>query len=114
MERDAAFRQAGIDPSDPKQSYFVKGYDGELKAEDIKRAATEAGFLESPAPSPEQEYAMDAAQRIAAASAGAPPLVAASEQAMRSEMENALQTGGTEAVLAIARKYGAYPADDFR
>ncbi len=45
LERVDAFRTAGIDPDDTRQSYFVKGYDGEVDAESIRTAAMEAGFL---------------------------------------------------------------------
>jgi len=44
-ERSLAFSTAGIKLDDPKMKYFVNGYDGEVKAEDIRKAATEAGFL---------------------------------------------------------------------
>tara|TARA_R100000808_G_scaffold4752_2_gene15049 strand:+ start:12627 stop:13130 length:504 start_codon:yes stop_codon:yes gene_type:complete len=45
LQRTEAFRAAGIDPADTRQSYFVKGYDGEIDAESIRTAAEEAGFL---------------------------------------------------------------------
>lgn len=45
MRRVEAFRAAGIDPNDTRQAYFVKGYDGEVDAEAIRAAASEAGFL---------------------------------------------------------------------
>lgn len=48
LERRVAFIEAGIDMADPKTKYFVNGYDGEVKAEDIKKAAIEAGFLADP------------------------------------------------------------------
>ncbi len=45
LQRTEAFRSAGINPNDPRQSYFVKGYDGETDPESIRAAAVEAGFL---------------------------------------------------------------------
>lgn len=51
--RDAAFLRAGIDLDDPKQSYFVKGYDGDPDPETIRAAAVEAGFVEPPDPPPD-------------------------------------------------------------
>ena len=45
LQRTEAFRSAGINPNDPRQSYFVKGYDGEIDPEPIRAAAVEAGFL---------------------------------------------------------------------
>lgn len=48
LERELTFRTAGIDPTDARLKYFVKGYDGELSANAIKAAAVEAGFLADP------------------------------------------------------------------
>jgi hypothetical protein len=45
LQRAEAFRSAGIDPTDSRQSYFVKGYDGEIESEAIRTAAVEAGFI---------------------------------------------------------------------
>ena len=45
LQRTEAFRSAGINPNDPRQSYFVKGYDGEIDPEPIRAAAVEAGFI---------------------------------------------------------------------
>ncbi len=45
LKRTEAFRSAGINPNDPRQAYFVKGYDGEIDPEPIRAAAVEAGFL---------------------------------------------------------------------
>jgi hypothetical protein len=44
-QRELAFAKAKIDLADPKMSYFVKGYEGELDPEKIREAAREAGFL---------------------------------------------------------------------
>jgi hypothetical protein len=44
-ERKMAFMEAGINASDPKFKYFVKGYDGELSAEAIQQAALEAQLI---------------------------------------------------------------------
>jgi len=45
LERELAFRRAGIDPEDPKAKWLYKGYDGELTADAIKAAAADAGVL---------------------------------------------------------------------
>jgi len=47
FERENAFRDAGINPSDARAKYFVKAYDGELTAEAIKAEATAAGILQT-------------------------------------------------------------------
>jgi len=44
-ERKALFYEAGLDPNDPKAKYFVKGYDGEMTAEEIRAEAAEAGLI---------------------------------------------------------------------
>lgn len=67
LERDLAFRDAGLNPSaDPRLSYFVKGYDGEVSPEAIRQAATDAGFIGS-------DSGLDAHARLSSAAAGAPP-----------------------------------------
>lgn len=55
FERDNAFRDAGINPTDAKAKYFVKAYDGELTAEAIKAEALEAGLLQTEEQQKEQE-----------------------------------------------------------
>lgn len=111
MKRELAFAKAGIPLTDPKMNYFVKGYEGELEPEAIREAATEAGFL-APEVAP-QEQAQDAnaeavasiQQRVMAASAGA-TAEDISEAAAIARMESAMQEGGLEAMLDVARQYG--------
>jgi hypothetical protein len=67
LQREAAFAKAGIDPTDKRMDYFVKGYDGPTEADAIRAAATEAGFLTDTPPPPPPEPP----SRIAAASSGA-------------------------------------------
>lgn len=113
MERQQTFVEAGIDLKDPKMGYFIKGYDGDLTADAIKKAAMDAGFIEPPQPSGEQAAVMDSAQRIASAAAGAVPLGAVTEGTMRAEMEQAAASGGRDAIMAVARKYGAVSTEDY-
>lgn len=87
--------------------YFIKGYDGELDADAIRQAAVQAGFLQIQT-SPEQaqvQEAIAAEGRVMAASAGA---VAEdnSEAAALARLEAALNEGGVEAMLDVARQYG--------
>ena len=44
-ERKALFFEAGLDPTDPRAKYFVKGYDGEMTVDEIKAEASEAGLI---------------------------------------------------------------------
>lgn len=43
--KELTFVKAGIDVTDPKFKYFVKGYDGEFTPEAIKQAAEEAQLI---------------------------------------------------------------------
>ena len=76
-ERKLAFAEAGISLTDPKLSYFVKGYDGELTAEAIQAEAAKAGFLGEQKPNEQsQQLQADAAMlgRMADSEAhGGPP-----------------------------------------
>lgn len=67
--RELTFVKAGIDPTDTRVKYFVKGYDGELSADAIRSAAIEAGFL-SPDAQPERVAEQQAWQRTNQAAAG--------------------------------------------
>jgi hypothetical protein len=44
-QRELAFARAKIDVTDPKMSYFIKGYEGDLEPDKIRTAAQEAGFI---------------------------------------------------------------------
>lgn len=118
MKRELAFAKAGIALDDPKMRYFVKGYDGELEAEAIREAATEAGFIAVEQASQEQaldqnvQAAASAQQRVMAASAGA-TAEDISEEAALARMEAAMQEGGIEAMLDVARQYGIPTSSEY-
>lgn len=100
LKRRVAFAEAGL-PTAPWRTYFDKGYEGELTADAIKAAATEAGFLEALKP-PEQTTPEERAAhgRIADASAGAtssPPVDWAAEYAAAKTPEQ---------VMAIVQRQG--------
>ena len=105
MKRQMAFFQAGIPQDDPRMQYFIKGYEGELDADAIRTAATEAGFLQVEQEAPQVNPVAVAEQRVMAASAGA---IAEdnSEAAALAKLETALNEGGIEAMLDVARSYG--------
>jgi hypothetical protein len=108
MKRQMAFYQAGIPSDDPRMSYFIKGYDGELDADAIRAAAVEAGFLQMQAEQQATEEVPQQAvaeQRVMAASAGA-VMEDHSEAAALARLESALNEGGIEAMLDVARQYG--------
>lgn len=68
-ERSLAFAKAGIDLTDTKSNYFVKGYEGELDPEAIKAAAIKDGFLPAPDVAPDNSGDADALGRMAEAAA---------------------------------------------
>ena len=107
LKRELAFFKAGIDTDDPRMRYFVKGYDGELTAEAVRGAATEAGFLQQAPSGPDpQALAINSAQqRVMSASAGA-FIEDSSEEAAYSRLEAAMEDGGVNAMLEVARQYG--------
>lgn len=106
-KRELAFAKAGIDPDDPRMKYFVKGYDGELSAEAVRNAAVEAGFVSTPDQGQNLvvQQASQAQQRVMSAAAGA-VIEDASEEAAFARMAAAMEEGGTEAMLDVARQYG--------
>jgi hypothetical protein len=112
-KRESAFLRAGIDPDDTRLSYFTKGYDGDLKADAIKQAAIDAGFIQAPQATPEQQQAqvqqqeaLAAQQRIAGvgqAGPGATPDIGAQQ---RQALEDAYKAGGIEAMTAAMQAMG--------
>lgn len=71
MERKELFRDAGVNPSDAKFKYFVKGYDGEMTVEAIQKEAAEAGLITLEPENPKDE--VEGHQKIDDAGAGAAP-----------------------------------------
>lgn len=117
MRRELAFAKAGIPLDDPKMNYFVKGYDGELEVEAIREAASSAGFIQvaqeqDVSESPELQQTAQAQRRVMAASAGATS-EDISEEAAIGRMELAMQEGGIEAMLDVARQYGIPTSVDY-
>lgn len=105
-KRELAFVRAGVPLDDPKMTYFVKGYDGELEPDAIRTAAVEAGFMQAPT--------VDADPAVEAAAAGQAAVMAASTGAINEfdettidyMMEQAYQQGGIEALSDVAQQYG--------
>lgn len=107
-KRELAFIKAGIDPDDPKMRYFVKGYEGELTAAAVREAALEAGFLaatQEQGPDPQLQLAGAAQDRVINASAGS-SMEDATEMAALARMEAAMDEGGVDAMMDVARQYG--------
>jgi hypothetical protein len=107
LKRELAFSRAGLPMNDPKLKYFVKGYDGEMSAEAIREAAAEAGFLSSEpqGEDPTMAAAGAAQNRVMQAAAGV-SYEGLSEDAALAQLEAAMEEGGIEAMLDVARQYG--------
>lgn len=108
-KRETAFREAGINPKDPKARYFVKGYEGELSAEAIKAEAEEAGIIGSePSDIPDSETkAQETAQEITAGADA--PAYADQQVEYESEMAKAVTR---EEIFAVMDKYGSPRAEE--
>ncbi len=116
LKKELAFYKAGISMEDPKMKYFVKGYDGEMTADAIREAALEAGFVASQGdpnevPDEQQQEVFSAQQRVIAASAGA-QTQDNSESAAIALMEQAMEEGGIDAMLDVARQFGMQVGED--
>jgi len=109
LKRENAFLKAGINPDDPRLGYFVRGYDGELKTDVIREAAVAAGFIQADPGQQEQaavqQQQAGAQERIMQAATGA-AVENNSEAAVLAQLERAMNEGGIEAMLDVARQYG--------
>jgi hypothetical protein len=109
LRRDRAFRQAGIDPDDKKVSYFVKGYEGELDPNAIRKEAQEAGFLPEPGPTSEQQQSLAGQGRIEQVVATSQPQ---GGQEYEAQLEQAFAEGGTAGLVQAAASLGIPLNDD--
>jgi hypothetical protein len=107
IKRELAFAKAGLPMNDPRMNYFVKGYDGDMTAEAIREAAMEAGFLAAQVQGedPAISNAAAAQQRVMSASSGV-AYEGLSEEAALAQLESAMEEGGIEAMLDVARQFG--------
>lgn len=107
LKRRLAFVEAGISMADPKMKYFIKGYDGEMEADAIRAAAMEAGFLASQSQGDDPGLAAAAAaqNRVMQASSGV-AFEGMTEDAALAQLEAAMEEGGIEAMLDVARQFG--------
>lgn len=104
LQRENAFMKAGIDLTDARAAYFVKGYDGDLDPAAIRAEAESAGFLAAPEPvvAPDEASAWD---RTASASAGAVPNPP--DQTLNQEMLDAHNRGDIRSADDLARFLGS-------
>jgi hypothetical protein len=67
-QRELAFLKAGVNPENPMAKYFIKGYEGDLEVEAIRKAAEEANLIQSNARQQQVAQERGAWGRIGAAS----------------------------------------------
>jgi hypothetical protein len=74
-KREATFLKAGINPSEAKFKYFVKGYDGDLNPDAIIAAAEEAQLIapSKPQVDEEEKRGWQQTNKVAAGNESAPP-----------------------------------------
>lgn len=103
MRKQFAFQKAGIDPDDPRTSYFVKGYEGDMTVEAIREEAIKAGFIAAPSDEETDQTPVEAQERIAQAAGGLgidqPDLALAA-------LDQAFAEGGTEGMLQYLASQG--------
>ena len=104
LERENAFLRAGVDVDNPRNSYFIKGYEGELTPDAIKAAGIEAGFIEAPAPDPAVQQHQQGQAQVQAASAGTEAVY--DPMGAVYDMEKAFAEGGVDAMIAAGTPHG--------
>lgn len=114
-ERELAFLKAGVDPAKPAATWFIKGYDGDLSTDAIKKAAGDAGLL---AGAQASGGTVDASHQAAAIAQGAIDAATAgafggvSPVNHLENMQRALERGGIEAMADYMRTAGLPVADE--
>lgn len=106
-KRELAFYKAGLSPDDPKTSYFIKGYEGDLDAEKIRVAATEAGFLQPEAEAEVDSAPLEADARIADAVGG----VEGIDTSTLDSLAESYRSGGMEGMVEALRSAGVVVND---
>jgi hypothetical protein len=108
VKRDAEFTKAlGGDADAPWVKYFRSGYDGDVNAEAIRKAAGEAGFLnvQQPQVRPTDDLAVHT--RMAAAASGAEgPGTVSWQEAMAEADRIPNQEEREAAILGVVERFG--------
>lgn len=111
VRRELAFRDAGINPTDPQAKYFMKGYDGEVTVDAIRAEAAviglgvgQQGNQQPGAPMiPPAELALLAQSNATTAGLQSAPPSATSDAAFRAALAGAQ---GPDATMDVLRKFG--------
>ncbi len=104
MKREAAFMRAGIDPTDQRLSYFVKGYEGETTPDAIRAEAIKAGFLQPEGAQDQGDPAdIEAQNRVQVAAGG---LGADQPDLASAALDAAFKEGGQEGLISYLQQQG--------
>ena len=108
LQRENAFAKAGVPLSDKKAAYFVKGYDGDLDPEAIRKEAIEFGLIagskdEEPEVPVEEQQAHQRMQALATADPAGP---GADFHAQLAATRALSREEGKAAVLRLAAQQG--------
>jgi hypothetical protein len=106
LKRENAFVKAGVPLDDPKMSYFVKGYDGDLDPQVIRDAAIEAGFMQAPQQQSDPAVEQAKAGQAAVVAAGSEARPGSDPNGVRYEMEQAYKEGGLQGLSAVTARHG--------
>ncbi len=107
-ERRLAFVEAGVPSEHPMTKYFVSGYQGDLTAEAIRSAATEAGLLATLETDEKFEAELDAHERTSSVTSGGSSVPVNAE----AERDAKLRTATTpEQFDAVFAEYGGVMAE---
>lgn len=104
FKRQAAFKDAGLDPENKQHQYFIKGYSGDIDVDRIKAEASEAGFLGSTEADSATQENLAAHARMDAAAQGAEPVVA--EGGDSAKLTKVLESGTRDEFYASLREAG--------
>ena len=105
LEREIAFRDAGISPTEDRFKYFAKGYEGEFTPEAIRAEAIRAGFLTDNGAGNQDQGAppqadVDAMNRSNAVVSQPQTPSVSQDASFRAELANAKSPAEIQAVLA--------------
>jgi hypothetical protein len=103
LERQSAFRDAGLDLNNKQHAIFAKAYDGELDIDKIRTEAEEVGFLTPSDNGANQQEILKSAQLDRASFDAQPIAPANSLQEAATELTGLTGWGDKEAFMARAK-----------
>lgn len=110
LESKVAFADAAL-PDTPQVKFFKQHYAGDLTADAIRQAATDAGFIQT-GPTQEHTNTMNLIEETV--TGAAPPINPGTEDALLAELRAVTTNDNSVAQInEIMKKYGRPTADDF-